>query len=152
MTRFTSKFVSLVGSFTVADSVEEAFQLFSPVGEKAWVPGWDPELLHPPGVDWERGLIFRTREETGDAVWVVTHLNRTAHQVEYHRVEPGRYVAHITVRCTPTGGGRTDVSTAYEFVGLSDSGNAEIGAMSQEAYAEKMQRWAGWISDHLGRR
>jgi len=31
------------------------------------VPGWDPELLHPPGVEWEEGLVFRTREESGGA-------------------------------------------------------------------------------------
>jgi hypothetical protein len=35
---------------------------------------------------------------------------------------------------------------AYTFVGLSDAGNADIAAMSQEAYVEKMQRWRGWIT------
>jgi hypothetical protein len=99
MSPFVSKSARLVGTITLAGLVDEVFQLFSPLGEKLWVPDWNPELLHPPEVSWKAGLIFRTREETGDAIWVVTRLDRAEHTVEYYRVEPGRYVARIEVSC-----------------------------------------------------
>src|SRR5512144_2204720 len=100
---FAASSVELTGGFTVSAPVGMAFDLFSPVGERGWVPGWSPELLHPAGVEWEQGLIFRTQEELGEAVWVVTALDRERHAVEYYRVEPGRYVARVRVRCQAQG-------------------------------------------------
>jgi hypothetical protein len=146
---FTARSIELSGGFTLAVPPEAAFGLFSPLGEKAWVPGWDPELVHPPGVAWERGLIFRTREERGDAIWVVTALDHAAHEVEYYRVEAGRYVARVHVRCSAAAGGQTEVRVTYTFVGLSDTGNQDIAAMSEAAYRDKMERWQGWIRTAL---
>ena len=146
---FTPRSIELSGTFTLGPPPDATFELFSPLGEKRWVPGWNPELVHPPGVAWERGLIFRTREERGEAVWIVTALDRTRHEVEYHRVEAGRYVARVAVRCSDSAGGGTDVRVTYTFIGLSDVGNQDIAAMSAQAYEEKMQRWQDWIAKSL---
>jgi hypothetical protein len=139
--------IDLAGGFAIPAPPDIAFEFFSPLGEKAWVPGWDPELLHPPGVSWASGLIFRTQEERGEAVWVVTKLDRERHDVEYVRVEAGRYVAQVRVRCRAQDAAHTEVSVTYTFVGLSDIGNRDIAAMSQAAYDEKMARWQKWISE-----
>lgn len=151
MTAFVARAIRLAGGFTVAAGADAAFPLFSPLGEQAWVPGWDPELIHPAGIDWAEGLIFRTREELGDAIWVVTRLDRAARHVEYHRLEPGRYVAHITVDCRAVSDRLTDVTVTYAFVGLSESGNADIGAMTEMAYADKMARWSQMIAAAIQR-
>ncbi len=151
MSGFKPRTRSFAGTIRLDGTVDRVFELFSPLGEKHWVPGWDPELLHPEGVAWDVGLIFRTREERGEAVWVVTRLDRAAHDVEYHRVEPGRYVARVAVRCTPIGPSRTEATTEYRFVGLSDAGNAEIGAMDDAGYAAKMERWTTWLNGYLKR-
>jgi hypothetical protein len=143
---FTARSIELQGGFTLPAPPEATFELFSPLGEKAWVPGWDPEIVHPPGASWERGLIFRTREERGDAIWIVTALDRERHEVEYFRVEAGRYVARVHVRCSTHIGGGTGVRVTYTFVGLSEAGNEEIAAMSAQAYEEKLRRWQGWIT------
>ena len=66
-------------------------------------------------------------------------------------MEPGRYVVRVAVRCSAEGTG-TAVATEYEFVGLSADGNAEIAAMTRDAYALKMRRWEGWIEQHLKQR
>jgi hypothetical protein len=139
----------LTGGFTVAGPVEAVFPLFSPLGEKLWVPGWDPELLHPADVEWEAGMIFRTRERTGDAIWLLTRLDRAAHEVEYFRVEPGLYSAKVAVRCGEVPGGFTRVATSYEFVALTPAGGAEIDRMSAAAFDDKMRRWQEWIGVHL---
>ena len=146
---FKARSITLSGTLQLPRPPADNFELFSPLGEKRWVPGWDPELIHPPGVAWERGLIFRTHEERGEAIWVVTALDRDRHEVEYHRVEAGRYVAKVDVRCSASANGGTDVRVTYTFVGLSEVGNQDIAAMSQEAYVEKMQRWQGWITKGL---
>lgn len=125
------------------------FELFSPLGEKRWVPDWSPELLHPPGVQWERGQVFRTQEELGEAIGVVTVLDRERHEVEYHRIEPARYVARVRVQCQARSVQQTEVAVTYTFVGLSDAGNHDIAAMSQAAYEQKMKPWQGWISGYL---
>jgi len=148
---FTAVAADLNGGFAIGAPVDVVFELFSPLGERLWVPSWDPELLHPPGVQWERGLIFRTREERGEAVWMVTGLDRDRHEVEYHRVEAGRYVARVKVRCRPNGVRQTEVEVTYTFVGLSEAGNEEIASMSRTAYEEKLERWREWIGGHLAR-
>jgi len=148
---FTPASIRLVGAIRLLAPLDIVFELFSPLGEKLWVPGWAPELLHPPGTSWAAGLIFRTRDETGDAIWVVTRLDRAAHEVEYHRVEPARYVARVAVRCAALAPEATEATIEYEFVGLSNQGNAEIAAMTQETYAQKMARWTVWINEHLSR-
>lgn len=152
MTTFESGTATFRGRVLAAGDIDEVFPLFSPCGEKLWVPGWNPELLRPAEPAWEAGQVFRTREDTGEAVWVVARLDRTRHEVEYYRVEPGRYVAHITVSCRSVSGGKTEVSTTYGFVGLSGSGNRDIEAMTRRDYGEKMSRWTGWINRHLAER
>jgi hypothetical protein len=149
---FVARSVDLSGGFTVPATLDATFELFSPLGEKRWAPGWSPELLHPPGVEWERGQLFRTREGLGDAVWLVSVLDRERREVEYHRVEPGRYVARVRVHCRSGGDQETEVAVRYTFVGLSDAGNREIAAMSQAAYEEKMRRWQAWIRGCLSAR
>ena len=146
---FAARTIELRGAFPLSVPPDAAFEFFSPLGEKLWVPGWNPELLHPPGVSWERGLIFRTTEERGEAVWVVTALDRQRHEVEYHRVEAGRYVARVSVHCCPHASLQTEVRVTYIFVGLSEAGNQDIAAMSPQSYAEKMRRWQEWIHRHL---
>jgi hypothetical protein len=148
---FVPRSTRLVGEITLAGPIAEVFELFSPLGEKLWVPGWDPEILHPADESWQQGSIFRTREEMGDAIWVITRLDRERHEVEYHRVEPGRYVARVTVRCSEFASGSTTATIAYEFLGLSEKGNADIAAMTDDAYSQKMNRWTGWINTHLSR-
>jgi hypothetical protein len=149
MPEFVPRSVVLKGRLTVAAPLARAFELFSPEGERLWVPGWDPEILYPPGAAWVEGLIFRTKEETGDAIWVVSRLDPFFHRVTYHRVEPGRYVARITVQCDPGLPNSTNVTTTYTFTGLSPSGNEEIARLTQDSYDAKMARWSAWIGASL---
>jgi hypothetical protein len=136
------------GSLTLKLEPSEAFALFSPEGERLWVPGWQPELLHPQGSDWAEGQVFRTREEFGDAVWVVSTLDRANCHVVYYRVEAKRYVARIEVKAIAAKGS-SKILVAYSFVGLSEHGNKDIEAMSQSAYNEKLRRWSLWLRTHI---
>lgn len=149
MKPFRSRALTLRGQVLVRAGLDEAFELFSPEGERWWVPGWDPEYLHPADGAWERGQLFRTREESGEAVWVVSGLDRSGHRSEYHRVEPGHWVARVEVGCRAAQDGATEVTVAYSFFGLSEAGNREIATMNQADYDAKMERWGRWLEDYL---
>lgn len=152
MTEFATAAAGFTGRFTVQAPIEVVFPLFSPLGERDWVPGWNPTLVHPPGVSWDQGQIFQTPGEHGDVTWIITALDRGAHRVEYHRVEAGRHVTRVRVACTGVDDRRTEVVTTYLFVGLSAAGNDEVRAMTAEAYDQKMTRWAEWIAAYVSRR
>ena len=143
--------IEFSGKILLGGDIERIFPLFSPLGEKLWVPGWNPRILHPAGAEWEEGMIFLTDEETGVAAWHVTRLDRASHEVVYHRLEPLRYVARVEVRCREAWGGRTEATVKYSYMGLSDEGNREISVMTQEAYDAKMGRWKEWLRATLGR-
>jgi hypothetical protein len=148
---FSTRTTELDGSLVVGAPIEAAFALFSPLGERAWVPGWEPEFIHPAGSAWEPGLVFRTHTEHGEALWVVAALDRLAHKVEYLRFEAERYVVKLRVACSVRSRQVTDVRVTYMFIGLSDVGNEEIASMSPDAHAERMLKWQGWIAQYLER-
>jgi hypothetical protein len=148
---FTPAAIELTGRIVLSGDVDRIFPLFSPLGEKQWVPGWDPRIVHPAGAEWEEKMIFLTREESGEAAWYVTRLDRASHEVVYHRLEPLRYVARVEVRCREAWGGRTEATVKYSFTGLSEDGNREISAVTQAAYDAKMGRWKEWLRAALGR-
>ncbi len=143
--------ITLTGQIRLPAPIPRIFPLFSPLGEKLWVPDWNPELLYPPNIDWAEGQLFRTPGECGSAVWIVSQLDFEASVVVYHRVEADRYVAQIGVRCYQASAAVTEVNIVYRFVGLSERGNQEINAMSQRTFEEKMERWTGWLNEHLKR-
>ncbi len=144
--------ITLRGRVLVSANIADAFPLFSPEGEKLWVPGWEPEFLDPAESAWKEGQVFRTREGEGEVVWLVTRLDRALHSAEYHRIEPGRYVARIEVSCRPVPDHVTGVSIAYSYIGLSEAGNREISTMTQDAYDSKMSQWTEWIRCYLAAR
>jgi hypothetical protein len=149
MVAFRSRSKSLAGHLSIPAGIEDTFILFSPSGERRWVPEWEPEFLDPPEPGWRENQVFRTREESGEAVWVVSRLDRDHHEVTYHRIEPGRYVATITVHCKVKTHAETDVFASYSYLGLSEVGNREIDAMQQENYEKKMISWERWIRRYL---
>lgn len=149
MGTFEPHVVSLRGRLLLDGEVDKVFPLFSPSGEKLWVPEWEPELIYPNNIEWACGQIFRTNETMGEAVWIVTRLDHESYAVEYHRVESGRCVARIEVVCRSTGHNKTEATISYSFVGLSEAGNREIDAMTQRDYDAKMSRWTRWINDYL---
>lgn len=146
MSEFEPLARGFLGGFRVAAPADEVFPLFSPEGERGWVPGWEWEPLDPRSGGWAEEMLFRTREEHGEAVWIVTLLADDERRVVYHRVEPGRWVARVEVRCEISPSGGTEVRTSYRYVSLSERGNREIAAMRDEEYEAKMLRWSGWIA------
>jgi hypothetical protein len=93
---------------------ERALHLFTPVGERAWAPGWDP--VFPAG---ERGdgATPGTVFLTGASTWVV--VDREPGRVRYARVTPGVRAGTVEVRLRPDGD-ETLADVTYVTTALND--------------------------------
>jgi hypothetical protein len=108
--------------------------LFTPVGERAWVPHWDP--VFPAGEHGD-GSAPDTVFLTGDTHWVVTH--RTAGHVRYARVTPGVRAGTVDVRVRPDGATAT-AEVTYEMTPLA----------AGDDYDPAIREWEAAIAAAIG--
>jgi hypothetical protein len=108
MNRYT-----LSGTVEVPLPPDEALALFTPAGERAWAPGWDP--VYPAEEDTSPGTAFVTHE--GRAFWVI--VDRTPVSMRYARITPGVHAGTVEVRCEPSGEA-TRAHVTYDLTGLTD--------------------------------
>jgi hypothetical protein len=137
---FRAEHVLRAASFTLDLPRERAFEFFTPEGERAWAPGWDPRYLHPADGHAEVGMVFTTSlsEET---VWMMLRYEPAAGRVEYLRLTPGSRLGVVRVQCTPLSPGRTQVDVSYELTALTEAGNAAIRALDERAFSAFIAGW-----------
>lgn len=94
--------ISHTSAFDLAVPIDELFPLFSPEGEKLWVPGWDYENVvgtTEPSEDY----VFLTRSHDhaeARAIWVVKKYVPADHFIELYRIEPEQKAGLVRVRCS----------------------------------------------------
>ncbi|RMG66676.1 MAG: hypothetical protein D6715_06295 [Calditrichaeota bacterium] len=74
------------------------FPLFSPVGEKKWVPWWD-YLNISKGTCLHEDYIFLTGQHdhaANQAVWIVKKNQPESLFVQFYKVEPGHKVGIVS--------------------------------------------------------
>ncbi len=121
---------------------DEIFPLFSPLGEKLWVPGWDPTFHYPCSGELVEGAVFTTNKEgEADTIWCVVEYEPDDFRVKYLRVTPGSRVAVVEVRCEETPGGATRAHVTYTFTALSDEGNTYLAAFNEAYYRDYIESW-----------
>jgi hypothetical protein len=150
MSAFAPLHVSRTGTFALPLPVADAFPLFSAEGERRWVPGWDPEYLHPTEPSNEAGTVFRTRHGGDETVWLVLTYDPVAATAEYARFTPGSRAGTVQVRCAPLGERSTRVEVSYALTALTPSGNALLEALTPAAYAAMLEEWRSRIHLALG--
>ena len=116
----------------------QVLPLFTAAGERAWVPGWNPEILSGAG---EAGSAFRTHNHQGqEAIWVVTHYRPLEGRVSYARVALGSNIGLVEVTCTEPSGGGTEVCVRYTLTPLSEAGRAVISDfLDKERYSSMIE-------------
>jgi hypothetical protein len=103
----------------VALPPEEALHLFTPAGEREWVPHWAPEF---PAGEHGDGAAPGTVFLTGDTHWVV--VDRAADRVRYARVTPGVRAGTVEVRVAPHEGGAL-AEVTYEMTAIAPDDHFE---------------------------
>jgi hypothetical protein len=114
------------GTLQVPLPPDEAIALFTPEGEKAWVPDWDPHH--------HSDTVFTT----GHAIWIALE-DGDPHAVRYARVAPGHHAGTVTVRCHADGEA-TRAEVTYDLTPLSPGGLDHFAAGYDAMLAEWERR------------
>ncbi len=125
--------------------VAEAFPLFTPKGEEAWVPGWRPSYIEPATGETVEGMVFTTQADGETTYWTCLAWQPEDARARYLRLTPGARVAFVDVACRADGPHRTRVRVAYRIVALSDAGRAYLDGFSDNDFAASIDQWADLI-------
>jgi hypothetical protein len=145
------KSISRTASFEIAHAVGKLFPLFSPEGEKQWVPGWDYKNVMGT-TDLSEDYIFLTKthdHHTTDAIWIVKKYDPQSHFVQFYKIQPEDKIGVVTVKCFEIEAKRTKIQVTYEYKALSTTGEKFIDAFSESVYAEFIAEWQRLLSNHL---
>ena len=137
------KTISHTSAFEINQPQEILFPLFTPEGERLWVPGWEYEnimgttRLHD-------DYVFLTKSHdhaaTG-AIWIVKHYDPRACRVQYYKIEPGEKVGIVSVSCDRLNQTASRVEVTYTYFGLSESGNTFIDNFTRADYEDFISEW-----------
>lgn len=130
-----------------------ALPLFTPEGERDWVPGWDPEPVHAPDGSLSReGAVFRTTHGGEETVWLVQRVDASEGAADYVRITPGSRLGTVHVRCADDGEGGSTVEVGYRLTALSPVGEQALEAMTREAFEADIRGWQTAIEALLAKR
>jgi hypothetical protein len=149
--RETMKSISHTKSFPLDFPISKLFPLFSPEGEKLWMPGWDYKNVMGK-TDLCEDYIFLTKTHdhgSSDAIWIVKAYNPESHFVQYYKIEPEYKVGVVTVQCAELGPAKTKVQVTYKYQALSKTGEEFIAGFSEEAYEEFIGEWQRLLTNYI---
>ena len=126
----TANHIEMSGRVRVAAPVAKALMFFTPEGERRWVPGWQPEYLHPRDGALDIGLAFRTHHHGELTLWLVSRCDRAAGTIEYVRLTPDSRMGTVSIRCVATDAGDTETTVTYRLTALSAAGEATLNAFA----------------------
>jgi len=114
------------------------FPLFTPLGERAWAAGWDPEILS--GSE-KRGSVFRTRAHDEETIWIVSAYEPDQHRVSYARLKHGSNFGLVDVECRQSDSG-SEIRVRYTLTGISPEGEAFVREFLDDArYDRFIDEW-----------
>jgi hypothetical protein len=138
----------LTGRIRVPRTGEEAFRLFTPVGERLWSPEWDPQFMAPVEDDSAPGTVWRVSHGDEPAVWIACR-REPWRLLQYARVIPSRNAGTVTVSLEPLGT-ESVVRVEYHLTALSDDG-CELLDHFAASYDDFLASWERAISEALRR-
>jgi len=138
-----------IRTFHLDAPVPRVFPLFTALGERAWAPGWEPQILS--GAH-ERGSAFVTTGVGGRTVtWVVTDYQPAQGRVSYARLVDDSNIGLVDVACVAASRGGTDVSVRYTLTPVSVAGKTFVDEfLTEENYTRMIDEWRTATSRALG--
>ena len=131
--------------------IVELFPLFSPEGEKHWVPGWDYENVMGT-TELSEDYVFLTKTHdhgTSDAIWIVKKYDPKLHFVQFYKIEPGEKIGVVTVKCTELEASKTMIRVTYKYLALSKGGEEFITVFNESTYEEFIDEWQKLLTNYF---
>lgn len=136
------------GQFVVELPAAQAIGLFTPEGERAWVPDWNP--AYASGEPCEApGTVFTTDTGGVYTIWVIIEIDRVANAAAYARVTPGRHAGTVRVRCVDGAQGTSIVTVDYDMSPLDGGDPADLHVYGTVGFNNMMDEWARAVAAHL---
>ena len=133
----------------VALPAEEAFQLFTPRGEREWAQEWNPTFPVPTDDDSEPGTVFQVDAHGRRGTWLVTE-REWGRRIAYAQVVPDQRAGSITVTLDAIEG-ESEVEVVYELTPLSEVGKRDLEQFA-ENYGAFLRSWQDEIATCLKNR
>ncbi|MGB9357157.1 MAG: SRPBCC family protein [Acidimicrobiia bacterium] len=132
------------GRFEVALPASAAIDLFTPEGERSWVPGWDP--VYATGAAGETaGTVFTTTVDGLATIWTIVQIDRAAGAAIYSRVTPGYHAGIVRVWCVDAAADRTAVKVSYDMSLLGNDPSV-LDTYADPAFGAMLAEWSAAIA------
>jgi hypothetical protein len=145
------KSITHTKAFEITQPVDKMFPLFTPEGEKLWVPGWDYKNLMGT-TELCENYVFISKLNThgkNNAIWVVKKYDPDTHYVQYYKIEPEDKIGVVTVECTEVEDEKTKVEVTYKYVSLSTDGERFISEFSSREYEDYINNWKKLLTEYF---
>ena len=131
--------------------IADIFPLFSPEGEKHWVPGWDyKNVMGTTELSDDYVFLTKTHDHgTSDAIWIVKKYDPKLHFVQFYKIEPGEKIGVVTVKCTELEASKTMIRVTYKYLALSKGGEEFITVFNESTYEEFIDEWQKLLTNYL---
>jgi hypothetical protein len=150
MSAFIAQQITRSHTIHLPATPSEVFPLFSPLGEKHWAHGWDPEMLSPSSGEAQVGSVFTTQHANKPTqIWTIIAYASEQAQVSYLNVLPDSHVSRIEVSCEAEGTQATLARITYTLTALTSQGNTYLDEFTQEYYQDYISSWETAITHYL---
>jgi hypothetical protein len=133
--------VTRSGSIRLPAARERVFPFFTAEGERMWVPGWQPQYLHPDHPSNDAGTVFRTNHGGEETLWLVIRHEPDQGIATYGRFTPNSRLGTVHVECVDVSPSETRVTVTYQLTALTEAGAKVLQAMTVEAYSAMLDEW-----------
>lgn len=145
------KSITHTKAFKMNVPIADIFPLFSPEGEKHWVPGWDYEnVMGTTELSDDYVFLTKTHDHgTSDAIWIVKKYDPKLHFVQFYKIEPGQKIGVVTVKCTELEASKTMIRVTYKYLALSKGGEEFITVFNESTYEEFIDEWQKLLTNYF---
>ena len=140
MASFKARHIDYTGTITVYLPAEEAFELFTPEGERAWVPGWKPRYFYRAPEDGP-DTSFLTKHGGEETLWMVLAADEEELSAGYARITPGSRMGTVMVEVEPIDDTSSWVTVSYELTALTPAGNTVLKKFDKQAFKAMLSDW-----------
>lgn len=126
------------------------FPLLCPVREKAWLKGWDYQMIYSLSGYAEAGCIFSTAENGMEAIWVISEYDPENGRLQFIKTVPSLCVTQLEIDIQPSDcGNQSRVDITYRYTALTPAGQAQVEQITDAVFAKRLKFWEDSMNHYI---